>query len=222
MPIRSKKKVIVSLTINAILIALGLFALSEVLFRYLPGSATFPWYYSMTYYTNLSNIILIVGEPLCLVQDIRELRHSKEVSIAPIVKYIGATTTLVTCSTVYFFVFTSGNWSFGLSMSGNMWLFFHTICPLGGALSFILLDQKQRMPICSILLPIAFTILYTSMIHILYFAGGRIPYASDFTDEPLEVNFLFIFVLGSIETAVTALWAFLVRLLINMSAHKDA
>lgn len=218
MKTRSKNVIIGSLITNAALVLLGLFGMSVVLFRYLPGNDAFPWYYSLTYYTNLSNMILIVGAALCLKNDILELALKKTKPVFFYVKFSGVITTLVTMTTVWIAVIFTLNPTFGVALNGSMWLLFHTICPLSGVLSFLFLDAKENIRKIQILAPAGLTIAYTVMMEILYATGGRIPYVSDFSDEPMKVNAWTFVILGLIESGLATGLGFLVRFLNNKKA----
>lgn len=202
---RKRKAVIISLILNSLLIALELFSLSEVFFRYLPGSSPFEWYYSLTYYTNLSNIMLLIGAFGGLAQDIRTLKGKEENKYLFFLKYLGVTVTMVTCLTVIVFMIIVKDLRYGFSFQGNMWLLLHNICPWLGLVSLLFSDgREKKSSYCLLLLPVIYTFLYTLMAEILYFTGGRIPYAADM-DSFFHVDFWYILLCGIIEMIVSAL-----------------
>jgi len=207
---RKRWQIITSITINSIIIALELFSLAEVFFRFLPGTEPFKWYHSLTYYTNLGNTILMVGCILCLINDIRELKGLNTFRLFTVFKFTGVIAGLVIFITIYIIIILTGDLVYGFSVLGNSWLFLHTLCPIIGCLSFILFDTKQEIKKLDVIYPLLFTFLYTTMVAIINFAGGRVPYVSDL-EEPTKVSFWFILGLGLGEMAITTGSAFLVR-----------
>lgn len=205
---RNKKLIIASLVFNSIIILMELFGLSEVFFRYLPGTEPFKWYHSLTYYTNLSNLILMIGCCLALAQDIRCLRNKGPLKLNFLVKFTSVNVAMVTCVTVYFFVIITANIRLAVSVHGNMWLLMHTLCPLFGLCSFLFFDAKYPLRNRAIWYPIGLTILYTIMIEIIFLTGGRVPYSSDLTESPLQISWWFILVCGLVELAITFLVSF--------------
>jgi|GEM_PF-6931269 len=177
---RTRSVLICSTVLNSLLILLEVFGLSEVFFRYLPGTEPFEWYLSLTYYTNLSNILLLMGSAGMLVLDIRELLGKKSPSFPYLLKYVGTVTTGVTFCTIYFIAFTTGEWVYAVNVHGNMWLLMHTVCPILGLLSFCLADTADKLKKTDFLYPVGFTLLYTGMVLLLFVNGAKVPYASFF------------------------------------------
>lgn len=212
---RKRKVVIISLILNSLLIALELFGLSEVFFRYLPGSSPFKWYYSLTYYTNLSNIMLLIGASGGLAQDMLALKGKEEKKYLFFLKYLGVIVTMVTCLTVIVFMIMVKDLRYGFSVQGNMWLLLHNICPWLGLVSLLFFDGREKKSSYRLLLlPVIYTFLYTLMVEILYFTGGRIPYAADM-DGSFHVDFWYILLCGIVEMIVSALIGTLVVLGLN-------
>lgn len=207
---RKKWQIITSITINSVIIALELFSLAEVFFRFLPGTEPFKWYLSLTYYTNIGNTLLMVGSILCLINDIRELKGLNTIRLFTVFKFTGVIAGLVIFVTIYIIIIMTGDLNYGFAVLGNSWLFMHTLCPIFGCLSFILFDNKLNLKKLDIIYPVLYTFLYIVMISIINFAGGRVPYASDL-EEPVNVPFWFILALGSGEMALSCGLAFLVR-----------
>lgn len=186
---RTRPFVLASIVLNAVLVLLELFGLSEVFFRYLPGTEPFKWYLSLTYYTNLSNILLLAGSVSVLVLDIRELQGKESPSFLFKLKYLGVVTPGVTFLTIYFIVFTSGEWTYAVNVHGNMWLLMHTVCPLLGLVSFFVTDSAGRLGWIDGLVPVGFTLVYTAMVLILFECGAPVPYASSFEGGQESLTF---------------------------------
>ncbi len=222
---RSKRQIIFSMIFNSVIILMELFALSEVFFRFLPGTKPFLWYLSLTYYTNLSNIALLIGCSFSLLQDARSYQRKKEKLSYHLVKFTSVSIAMVTLVTVYFFVFITANIFLAISVHGNMWLFMHTLCPLFGLLSYLFSDARTALKTRTVLLPIALTILYTLMVECIYLSGGRVPYASDLTSETLPISIIFILLCGLVEIGITFLVSFtnltLLHLLIRQQKNRE-
>ena len=174
----SQKRNIASIVGNSIIVLLEIFGLSEVFFRYLPDTEPFPWYLSLTYYTNLSNILLFVGSFLMLIQGVKTLKGKDSPRFLYLMKYLGVITTAITFLTIYFIVITTQETTYAINIHGNMWLLMHTICPLLGVLSFYLTDKQRHLSWLDSLYSIVFTLLYTLMVIILFLTGAPVPYAS--------------------------------------------
>lgn len=222
---RSKRQIIFSMAFNSIIILMEVFALSEVFFRFLPGTKPFLWYLSLTYYTNLSNIALLIGCIFSFLQDARSYRGKEEKLSYHLVKFTSVSLAMVTLVTVYFFVFITANIFLAVSVHGNMWLFMHTLCPLFGLLSVLFADARTTLKTRVVLLPIALTIVYTMMVECIYLSGGRVPYASDLTSETLPISVVFILLCGLVEIGITFLVSFtdltLLHLLIRHQKNKE-
>lgn len=199
---RDRQMVISSMVVNIVLILAEAFGLGEVFFRYLPGTEPFNWYDSLTYYTNLSNILLFIGAFASLRQDMRALQGKPALSLLYRFKFLGVVTTMVTFLTVYFFAIYLHNFVLAFSVHGNMWLLMHTICPLLGFLSLMFLEERGYTLFRICFVPVIFTFLYILMILAIHLTGGRVPYASDFTQEPIHVTAGFILGCGAIELVV--------------------
>lgn len=217
---RTKTKIIVSLIFNSLLVLSELFALSEVFFRYLPGTEPFEWYYSLTYYTNLSNILLLIGTLSSLIQDILSLLGERTSEVSFILKYAGVITTAVTFTTVYIFVLWTKNPRYAVSVQGNMWLLLHTICPVLGFISFHFFDQKRDYPFGLCFYPYGLTWIYTLLVLCLFFLNQRIPYASDMGGSD-KVTAGYIFLCGLVESSLTFLLALLGKGIFALQLRKD-
>ena len=205
-----------SIILNSLIIILELFALIEILFRFLPNDTPFVWYYSLTYYTNLSNIFLLITSIASLICEIRNINNTLLMKL----RYASIIAMLVTFITVYFFIIVTKNVKLGFAFRESMWLFTHTICPLLGFLSYVFLDVKEEVKIHDVLYPIAFTTLYTVLIVVIHLCNGRMPYISDFSSEVLKINTLWIALIGFIEVIVTFLLALLLRFISNKVNKK--
>lgn len=210
------KKRKISIVLNVLIVVLEIFALSEILFRYLPNDKPFLWYASLTYYTNLSNIFLLITSTIFLVCQITNC----EKNIYMRLRYASIVSVFVTFTTVYFFIVVTGNINLGFVVKENMWLFTHTICPVMALVSFIFFERKERINIKDIIYPILFTICYTVLIEVIYLCDGRVPYVSDFSEEPLDINTFWILLIAFIETIVTFLLALLVRFIDKKTNKK--
>ncbi|MCR5705449.1 MAG: hypothetical protein K6G48_01415 [Acholeplasmatales bacterium] len=208
---RSRKYIITSIVFNSLIIALELFALSEVFFRYLPGTEAFKWYYSLTYYTNLSNILLLIASTIMLVVDIRELHGIKSHPALHIVKFIAVVVTAVTFTTIWIMIPFAGDIKYGIAVRGNMWLLLHTLCPILGFVSYIFLDTTKKIFKVDVIFPLLFTLFYTIMVELLFINDLRVPYAADMEDFTLK-GWL-ILVLCIFESLLTVGIAFGVRYL---------
>lgn len=216
---KDKTKQILSLSFNLLLILLELFALSEVFFRYLPGTTPFKWYDSLTYYTNLSNISLLIGAILTLVNLKREKEGKKLCPLFVHLKFLGVVVTSITFVTVYIFMIFTRDPKWGFSLTGSSWLFMHTINPLLGSISLYFFDPKTRMNRSSLFIPLIYTALYVGMILLVAACGGRIPYLADFENQP-ENPFPVILLSGLVEMSASFLLSLLGRWLINQSVTK--
>ena len=83
---------IISIVLNSILLIFELLSVSEVFLRYLPDSEPFPWYYTITYYTNISNIILLLGTVCSLILEVFKCKFvfavfSLEFNFGNVLKY---------------------------------------------------------------------------------------------------------------------------------------
>lgn len=215
---RNKSVIITSIIINSILIVLELFALSEILFRYLPGSVSFKWTYSLTYYTNLSNMLLLIGSIYSLIQDIYELKGIYKIKSA-LPKFLGVVSTLVTFFTVWILVIISKEIKYGIEIQGSMWLFMHTICPTLGFISFIFFNEKKYIKYTDIIYPAVFTLLYTILVLILFFLNLRIPYKSNLSKD-FNITWYFIVCCGLIEIVVSLLIGLIIRFIKNLFRNE--
>lgn len=222
--IRTKRWIIVSLILNSILLILELIGLSEAFIQYLPdGDTKIKWYQALTYYTELSNIALAIGSIFSIIMDVYEWKGKKIPSFFSIFKYVGSIVTMVTFTTILFFVFFLKDISYAISMHGNMWLFLHTICPLLGFISYVFFEYPRKERFIDILYPTIFTTLYTIMILVVYLTGGRLPYVSDYENDIL-ITFGFILVLGIIETSLSfilALGTYYIKKIILKKQFKE-
>ena len=215
---RNKSVIITSIIINSILIVLELFALSEILFRYLPGSVSFKWTYSLTYYTNLSNMLLLIGSIYSLIQDIYELKGIYKIKSA-LPKFLGVVSTLVTFFTVWILVIISKEIKYGIEIQGSMWLFMHTIWPILGFISFIFFNDKKYIKYTDIIYPAVFTLLYTILVLILFFLNLRIPYKSNLSKD-FNITWYFIVCCGLIEIVVSLLIGLIIRFIKNLFRNE--
>ena len=209
--LRNRNYIIASIVFNSLIIILELFALSEVFFRYLPGSESFKWYYSLTYYTNLSNMFLLFASIVMLIVDILEFQGIKSHPALHILKFIAVTLTSVTCMTICILTPIAGDIKYLVSVKGNMWLLLHTICPVLGFVSYIILDETNKIFKVDVIFPLLFTLIYTIMIELLFLYDKRVPYAADISG--FDLNAYIIIGLSMAESMLTIGLAFLIRYL---------
>lgn len=215
---RNKRLIIMSIVLNSILLIFELLSVSEVFLRYLPDAEPFPWYYTITYYTNISNIILLLGTVCSLILDIKDIAGIGGYK-SSLVKWCGVITTQVTFVTVWLLILVSGEIQYGIDLTGSMWLFMHTICPILGLITFILFDFRNKVYVKDIFIPVLVTIIYTLAILVLSLFGGRIPYASNL-EGYFQITWYFILLCGFIETIVTTGLGFLIGYIKNLFIMK--
>lgn len=218
---RNKKILITSLVLNSIIVALELFALSEVFLRYLPGTKSFKWYYSLTYYTNLSNILLLIASSIMLVVDIRELKGLNSKPWLLVIKFSAVIVTMITFLVVWISIPILGKIKFGIGLHGSMWLLLHTICPILGFISYVFFDITKKIFKSDILYSVIFTLLYSVFIFILFLTNNRVPYAADATDGEFDLSGWMIIIPTIVISLLCVGIGFLIRFLKNLWYYKN-
>lgn len=197
-----KNKNKISIILNLIIIVLELIALSITFSKYIFKQDV--WYIPFEYYTNLSNILLLISSILMLMPK-KYLKF----------RYISIVCTFLTFFCILFATVFTRDLSYALSIKGNMFLLLHTICPILGFVSFMFFEKTEKFKINNLLFPTIFSIIYAAMLSILYFHGMELPYISYFAKQGLEINVYLLISRAFIGIGLTAIIAFLIIIIKN-------
>ena len=202
------KKNKVSIILNSIIIVLELVALTITFSKYIFKQDV--WYIPFEYYTNLSNIMLLVSSILVLSPK-KCLKF----------RYTSIVCTFLTFFCVLFATIITWDFSYTLSVEGNMFLFLHTICPILGFVSFMFFEKSDTLKIIDLLFPTIFSILYATMLSILYFNGIELPYMSYFAKQGLDIDVYLLISRAFIGIGLSAIIAFLIIIIKNKMKEEN-
>ena len=150
-----KRLLITSIVINLIIVLLEIFVMLQSFIQWMPEEdKKICWYQALTYYTEDSNISLLIGSLATLIGSVFLLKDRESKWSFILLKYLGIVTTMVTFTTVYFFMISYSMPSLGFSIHGNLWLLTHTVCPILGIISFLFFDEKKNISLKMVIVPI--------------------------------------------------------------------
>ena len=116
------------------------------------------------FYTEDSNLLLLISSLLFVIFTLYNKKIPKWLSILKYIATIGVTLTFVV---VLFILAPMAGYNFKLFMFGGTLIFHHTLCPLLGAITFMLFDDLGEFNTKDIVLGLSFTIIYSIVLVIL-------------------------------------------------------